>query len=63
MTWGHPDFGGDSSAVQDQLQNVQQLEATDHAFAAVVEDGSLVTWGYADYGGDSSRIQEQLAFL
>ena len=27
MTWG-PEYGGDSSAVQDQLKNVQQVQAT-----------------------------------
>ena len=25
-TWGHADFGGDCSAVQDQLKNVQQIQ-------------------------------------
>ena len=48
--------GGDSSAVQDQLKGVQQIQATDHAFAAILEDGSVVTWGYADFGGDSSAL-------
>ena len=28
VTWGRPDRGGDSSAVQDQLRNVQQVQAT-----------------------------------
>ena len=27
MTWGAADFGGDSSAVRDQLKNVQQIQA------------------------------------
>ena len=46
MTWGptrgDSDFGGDSSEVKDQLQNVQQIEGTERAFAAVLSDGSLV---------------------
>lgn len=37
--------GGDSSAIQDQLRNVQQLQATLGAFAAILADGSVVTWG------------------
>ena len=41
------DFGGDSSAVQDQLKGVQQIQATSYAFAAILEDGSVVTWGDA----------------
>ena len=60
MTWGHPDFGGDSSAVQDQLKQVQQIQATFCAFAANLGDGSVVTWGDADEGGDSTAVQDQL---
>ena len=55
-TWGHAEYGGDSSAVLDQLRGVQQIQATDSAFAAMLEDGSVVTWGHAEYGGDSSAV-------
>ena len=54
------DSGGDSSAVQDQLKGVVQIQATGWAFAAILEDGSVVTWGDADYGGDSSAVRDQL---
>ncbi|CAE7949929.1 unnamed protein product [Symbiodinium sp. KB8] len=48
VTWGHAGLGGDSSAVQDQLKNVQQIQlknvqqiqASDDAFAAILGDGS-----------------------
>jgi len=60
VTWGHPGYGGDSSAVQDQLRNVQQVQGTSDAFAAILADGSVVTWGHPDYGGDSSAVQDQL---
>ena len=60
VTWGSEPWGGDSSAVQDQLKGVQQIQATDTAFAAILEDGSVVTWGHADCGGDSSAVQGQL---
>ena len=40
--------------------DVQQIQASGHAFAAVLSDGSVVTWGLADFGGDSSEVQEQL---
>ena len=58
VTWGHPD--GDSSAVHDQLRNVQQVQGTGIAFAAILADGSFVTWGDQRYGGDSSAVQDQL---
>ena len=52
MTWGSPHFGGVSSQVQHQLKGVQQIQATDRAFAAILSDGSVVTWGDPDYGGE-----------
>ena len=63
VTWGDPDAGGDSSRVQDQLRNVQQIRATNSAFAAILADGSLVTWGDPDAGGDSFEVQDQLTYL
>ena len=54
------DRGGDSSAVRDQLKGVQQIQATGGAFAAILEDGSVVTWGDEDSGGDSSAVGDQL---
>ena len=33
VTWGDPFFGGDSSAVQDQLKTVRQIQASSGAFA------------------------------
>ncbi|OLP97881.1 hypothetical protein AK812_SmicGene19724 [Symbiodinium microadriaticum] len=60
VTWGSAAHGGDSSAVQDQLKNVQQIQASDAAFAAILGDGSVVTWGSAAHGGDSSAVQDQL---
>eukprot|EP00435_Cladocopium_sp_Y103_P072223 s127_g39.t1 len=60
VAWGSPNYGGDSSAVQDQLRNVQQVQGTFGAFAAILADGSVVTWGHPSYGGDSSAVQNQL---
>eukprot|EP00439_Symbiodinium_sp_Y106_P008004 s1164_g1.t1 len=57
VTWGDADCGGDSSGVQDQLKNVQQVQATEDAFAAILGDGSVVTWGDADC---SSGVRDQL---
>ena len=61
VTWGSPNHGGDSSQVQDQLKGVQQLQATQCAFAAILADGSVVTWGYPKWDGDSSRVAVQFA--
>ena len=30
------------------------------AFAAILDDGSVVTWGHAAFGADSSAVQSQL---
>ena len=60
VTWGDADCGGDSSGVRDQLNNVQQIQATCSAFAAILRDGSIVTWGNAGCGGDSSAVRGQL---
>ena len=53
VTWGLADCGGDSTAVQDQLKNVQQIQAASIAFAAILGDGSVVAWGRAEFGGDT----------
>ena len=71
VTWGHPDYGGDSSQVREQLKNVQHIQATRcllgkinialrGAFAGILESGAVVTWGDPVGGGDSSHVQEQL---
>ena len=39
---------------------LKRLQATSFAFAAILEDGSVVTWGSADHGGDSSAVRGQL---
>ena len=45
ISWGMHNEGGDSSAVQAQLKNVQTIAAGWYAFAAILADGSVVTWG------------------
>ena len=60
VTWGTAGSGGDSSSVQDQLNNVQQIQASHSAFVAILGDGSVVTWGSAHHGGDSKSVQDQL---
>ena len=45
---------------EDLLKGVQQIQATGYAFAAILEDGSVITWGGSDLGGDSSAVRDQL---
>ncbi|CAE7645312.1 HERC2, partial [Symbiodinium pilosum] len=49
---------GDSSA--ESLMNVQQIQATNMAFAAILESGAVATWGHPEYGGDSRHVHCQL---
>ena len=48
---------------RDQLKGVQQIQATQRAFAAILADGSVITWGNAGFGGDSSAVQHELRFF
>ena len=59
VSWGDADFGDDIPAVRHQLKGVEQIQATQRAFAAILEDGSVVAWGHAEYGGDSSAVRDQ----
>ena len=59
VRWGHPD-DGDSGNVQEQLRNVQHIQATQTACAAIPDHGSVVTWGFPSNGGNCARVQEQL---
>ena len=47
-------------AAPQELRKVQHIQATNSAFAAVLESGCVVTWGQPECGGDSSQVQEQL---
>ena len=59
VTWGDGDCGGDSSKVQQRLRDVQQIQSSHSAFAALLGDGSVVCWGeLAPYW--TLAIQEQL---
>ena len=50
---GRPGLGGDSAFVAAQLESgVKEVVATEAAFAALKEDGSVVTWGDHNAGED-----------
>ena len=52
VSWGDADSGGDSGAVQRQLRNVHQFQASTCAFVAILSSGSVVTY--------HSAVQDQL---
>ena len=56
MSWGDAEAGGDSTAVQQQLKSVHQIQASHRAFAAILNDGAVVSWGDPERGGDSSAL-------
>ena len=63
VTWGDSLYGGDSSKVQGQLRNVQQICRTEFAFAGILADGNVVTWGHLLYAGDSSTAQHEFSYV
>ena len=44
VTWGWAAHGDDNSAVRGQLRNAREFQASQRAFAAILDDGSVVTW-------------------
>lgn len=58
VTWGSPEAS--ECHVQDRLYGVREICGTYAAFAAILDDGTLVTWGDVRCGGDSDAIQDQL---
>lgn len=61
LCWGNPDIDSESCQVPEGLRDVQQIQASGHAFAAILADGSVTTWGDPDFGGDSSIVKDQLS--
>ena len=46
VTWGDPDSGGNSSAVQNELYDIEEIIPTSYSFSAIRKDHSLITWAY-----------------
>ena len=40
--------------------SVTEIQSNEFAFAALLEDGSVVSWGAHTHGGDGEDIQDQL---
>ena len=62
IAWGNPDWGGDCSAVQDQLRNVQQIQCR-ILVVHLPQSWQMDRWlpGAIQSGaGDCSAVQDQL---
>ena len=57
VTWGLQSIA-DSLVLE--LTAVQHIQANSAAFAAILQDGSVVTWGDDARGGRSVEVQRQL---
>ena len=57
MAWGDACRGGE---VPLPLAPVSEMWATANAFAALLEDESVVCWGDEDSGGDCSQVRGEL---
>jgi len=61
ITWGCPDWGGDSTDVMPYLQSgVNIIASTRRSFAALKANGRVVTWGSPNSGGDFSNVCPEL---
>ena len=47
VTWGEPEYGGDSSSVSSLLTKVKNIipNKEEHFFTALKSDGTSVSWG------------------
>lgn len=44
-------FHGSLGEAQDRLKDVDKVEASSRAFAAILRDETVVAWGDAEWGG------------
>eukprot|EP00913_Durusdinium_trenchii_P017391 g16349.t1 len=57
VSWGSRRLGGDSSRVQQELRDVEQIQASGGAFAAIRADGQVITWGDSSMGGKTGWLE------
>ncbi|WP_052952475.1 RCC1 domain-containing protein [Enterobacter hormaechei] len=58
VAWGHPDQGGDTSPVADELYNIRAIYSSTYGFCALRNDGKVIVWG--EYGGDMRNVPPEL---
>ena len=55
-----PDLRGELPMVREHIRNVSDLASSRSAFAALLNDRTVVTWGDVRFGGNSDDVSEQL---
>ena len=45
ITWGNPDYGGDSSRIQNKLINIQNIYSNHNSFVAINICNEIISWG------------------
>lgn len=58
VAWGHPDQGGDTSPVANELYDIRAIYSSTYGFCALRNDGKVIVWG--EYGGDMSNVPPEL---
>ena len=62
LSWGWSSSLG-APTCQEQLVEVQRLQASGGAFAAICAHGAVVTWGDPRFGSDSSKARGVVSAL
>jgi alpha-tubulin suppressor-like RCC1 family protein len=57
VAWGSPEHGGDASAVQDDLHDVEEIAGSSSAFVAITKQGMFLTWGNAAAAAQGKQVQ------
>lgn len=58
VAWGHPDQGGNTSPVANELYDIRAIYSSTYGFCALRNDGKVIVWG--EYGGDMSNVPPEL---
>ena len=63
ITRGDPSFGGEAGELIKHLVEIEQVVASERAFAALNKQGQLFCWGDANYGGQSLPLLQPIKHL
>ncbi|HBL4909159.1 TPA: hypothetical protein LR286_003851 [Enterobacter hormaechei] len=58
VAWGHPDQGGDTTPVANELYDIRAIYGSIYGFCALRNDGKVIVWG--EYGGDMSKVPPEI---
>jgi len=65
VTWGHPDYGGDSSSVAHDLKSeeIAKVVSTELAYAVLTQNGKIIAWGDSDFSKYKDQLQSNVVNL